>query len=104
MRKLGLCRRAAVIRKTLFRVIPAGEHGEIGTRDAEEAAVGDGLDGGIDKGCRGAVRVKVDHLDAVGFGAVGVYEGAAGGRAGGRWVSGNEGPRAEGGRTLRHLR
>jgi hypothetical protein len=78
VRKLGLCRCPAVIRKTLFRVIPAGEDGEIGTRHTEQAAVLDGLDGGVDEGRGGAVRVEVDDFYAVGFGAVRVDEGANG--------------------------
>ena len=42
----------------------ATQDGEVGARDAQEAAIVNGLDRGVQEGRRGAVGVEVDHIEA----------------------------------------
>ena len=60
----GLDGDGAVLGVTGLGAVPA-EDGHVGGGDAEEAALGHGLDGGVQEGGRTAVRVEVYHVKPV---------------------------------------
>lgn len=43
-----------------------GSDGHVGAGDGEESSVGNGLDGGVEEGRGGSVRIEVDHVHSVG--------------------------------------
>lgn len=47
---------------------------EVGAGHAEEAAVAQRLHGAVEEDAAGAVRVQVDHIEAMRWRAVGVHE------------------------------